>query len=129
MCRNITELRGLQPPATPAEISAAWDRTADMFARQFPKVKELMDSHMKSIRNKYKSFTYSTKARGQPCKQGESAARSGCIPKTKKPAGQKKPAAAGGAATKPAAKKPAAPKKPAAKKPAAKKRTIARKKK
>jgi len=23
MCRNITELRGLQPPATPAEISAA----------------------------------------------------------------------------------------------------------
>ena len=28
----------------PAEISAAWDRTADMFARQFPKVKELMDT-------------------------------------------------------------------------------------
>jgi transposase-like protein len=28
----------------PTEISAAWDRTADMFARQFPKVKELMDS-------------------------------------------------------------------------------------
>ena len=28
---------------TPVEISAAWDRTADMFARQFPKVKELMD--------------------------------------------------------------------------------------
>jgi putative transposase len=28
---------------TPTEISAAWDRTADMFARQFPKVKELMD--------------------------------------------------------------------------------------
>lgn len=27
-----------------AEVSAAWDRTADMFARQFPKVKELMDS-------------------------------------------------------------------------------------
>src|SRR4249919_3883391 len=23
MCRNITELRGLQPPATPAEITAA----------------------------------------------------------------------------------------------------------
>jgi hypothetical protein len=23
MCRNITELRGLEPPATPAEISAA----------------------------------------------------------------------------------------------------------
>ncbi len=28
----------------PAEIGAAWDRTADMFARQFPKMKELMDS-------------------------------------------------------------------------------------
>ena len=28
----------------PAEMSAAWDRTADMFARQFPKVKELMDT-------------------------------------------------------------------------------------
>ncbi len=28
----------------PDEIAAAWDRTADMFARQFPKVKELMDS-------------------------------------------------------------------------------------
>jgi transposase-like protein len=28
----------------PDEISAAWDRTGDMFARQFPKVKELMDS-------------------------------------------------------------------------------------
>ena len=28
----------------PAEISAAWDRTEDMFARQFPEVKELMDS-------------------------------------------------------------------------------------
>jgi transposase-like protein len=28
----------------PAEMSAAWDRTADMFARQFPKVKELMDA-------------------------------------------------------------------------------------
>jgi len=28
----------------PAEVSAAWDRTADMFAGQFPKVKELMDS-------------------------------------------------------------------------------------
>ena len=28
----------------PKEISAAWDRTADMFARQFPKVKELMDT-------------------------------------------------------------------------------------
>jgi transposase-like protein len=27
----------------PAEIAAAWDRTADMFARQFPRVKELMD--------------------------------------------------------------------------------------
>ena len=26
-----------------ASTSAAWDRTADMFARQFPKVKELMD--------------------------------------------------------------------------------------
>jgi putative transposase len=26
------------------EIAAAWDRTADMFARQFPKAKELMDS-------------------------------------------------------------------------------------
>ena len=25
------------------EIAAAWDRTADMFARQFPKVKTLMD--------------------------------------------------------------------------------------
>ncbi|WP_152311553.1 DUF2277 family protein, partial [Mycobacterium tuberculosis] len=23
MCRNITELRGLQPPATPVEIAAA----------------------------------------------------------------------------------------------------------
>ena len=28
----------------PDEIAAAWDRTADMFARQFPKVKELMDT-------------------------------------------------------------------------------------
>lgn len=28
----------------PQEIAAAWDRTADMFARQFPKVKELMDT-------------------------------------------------------------------------------------
>ena len=28
----------------PTEMSAAWDRTADMFARQFPKVKELMDT-------------------------------------------------------------------------------------
>ena len=28
----------------PDEISAAWDRTVDMFARQFPKVKDLMDS-------------------------------------------------------------------------------------
>jgi transposase-like protein len=28
----------------PAEMAAAWDRTADMFARQFPKVKELMDT-------------------------------------------------------------------------------------
>jgi putative transposase len=28
----------------PAEMSAAWDRTADMFARQFPKVKDLMDA-------------------------------------------------------------------------------------
>jgi transposase-like protein len=27
----------------PKEIAAAWDRTADMFARQFPKVKTLMD--------------------------------------------------------------------------------------
>ncbi len=29
---------------TPTEIGAAWDRTADLFARQFPKVKDLMDS-------------------------------------------------------------------------------------
>ena len=28
----------------PTEMAAAWDRTADMFARQFPKVKELMDT-------------------------------------------------------------------------------------
>ena len=28
----------------PQEMAAAWDRTADMFARQFPKVKELMDT-------------------------------------------------------------------------------------
>ncbi len=28
----------------PTEMSAAWDRTVDMFAGQFPKVKELMDS-------------------------------------------------------------------------------------
>jgi putative transposase len=28
----------------PDEIAAAWDRTGDMFARQFPKVKELMDT-------------------------------------------------------------------------------------
>jgi len=28
----------------PTEIAAAWDRTADMFAHQFPKVKELMDT-------------------------------------------------------------------------------------
>ena len=28
---------------TPSDISQAWDRTADMFARQFPKVKALMD--------------------------------------------------------------------------------------
>ena len=27
----------------PEEIAAAWDRTADMFARQFPKVKELTE--------------------------------------------------------------------------------------
>jgi transposase-like protein len=29
---------------SPKEITAAWDRTTDMFAGQFPKVKELMDS-------------------------------------------------------------------------------------
>jgi len=28
----------------PTDIATAWDHTADMFARQFPKVKELMDS-------------------------------------------------------------------------------------
>ena len=30
--------------SNPNEISAAWDRAADTFARQFPKVKGLMDS-------------------------------------------------------------------------------------
>ena len=28
----------------PVEIAAAWDRTADMLAGQFPKVKDLMDT-------------------------------------------------------------------------------------
>ncbi len=57
-----------------------------------------------------KSLEFEIKAAGQPCKQGESASRTGCIPKSKKPATAKQPTPA--PTNKPAPKKKPAPAQP-----------------
>ncbi len=68
-----------------------------------------------------KSLFFHIKAAGQPCKQGESAKRTGCIPKSKTPTTAKQPAT-------PAPKKKPAPAQPQPKQPTPKQQAAAAKK-
>jgi hypothetical protein len=69
MCRNITELRGLEPPATPLEIRAA----AEQFVRKVsgvlkppPAVAERYQEAIEAIAAEMTSLLHELPARRQP---------------------------------------------------------------